>query len=228
MATKDATPQLISTTTLPDSKSEECIELVELKESLMAFSRQLTKMKGPSREAMIVCIKSAITIYVDNAFHSGVSEKTITQDIYNLCHKDMLVPSDLTTWAIQQVEAVYKTCTVSQVPSQCPETHCSSQQCKLLFSDETLFHTIICCNAISLSDIKTCRQYLESLSAGHLFGEVSMTDATNTHQYLIARQKDRKLIYVAFKSEPRVSVWSEKCAFEEGISLISIVLGSYY
>ncbi|KAL5491679.1 hypothetical protein EMCRGX_G017011 [Ephydatia muelleri] len=31
------------------------------------------------------------------------------------------------------------------------------------------------------------------------------------------RQKDRKLIYVAFKSEPRVSVWSEKCAFEEGI-----------
>eukprot|EP00731_Ephydatia_muelleri_P014672 Em0008g392a len=34
MATKDATPQLISTTTLPDSKSEECIELVELKESI--------------------------------------------------------------------------------------------------------------------------------------------------------------------------------------------------
>lgn len=165
---------------------------------------------------MIVCIKSAISIYVDNAYQSGAPETTITQDVFNLCHKDMLVPSDLITWASQQVEAAYKTCSLPQILSQCTETHCSSQQYKLLFSDETLSHTIICCNAISMSDIKTCRQYLESLTTGHLFGEVSMTDATNTHQYLIARQKDRKLIYVAFKSEPRVSVWSEKCAFEEG------------
>ena len=207
---------MMSLAITPESKSEETTELVELKGSLKTFGRELSKMKGQTKESMMVCIKSVINTYIDNAFRSGVPEATISEHIHNLCHQDMLIPSDLTTWAVQQVETVYKTSSVPQVVAQCTETPCPTQQGKPLFSDEILYHSIICCNAITTYDINSYRSYLESVRTGHLFKEVSMTDTANAHQYLIARQHDTKVIYVAFRSQPKISNWNEKYTFEEG------------
>ena len=173
-------------------------------------------MKGQSKDNMLGCIRSVISNYIDNAFHSRVPEAIINQHIYSLCHQEMLVPIDLTSWAVQQVDAVYKMPTAPQVVGLCPDIPSPPKKCPSLFSDEILYHAIICCNAITTCERTTCRQYFESLKIGHLLTEASMTVTANAHQYLIARQRDQKLIYVAFNSEPKISKWSQKCTFEEG------------
>ena len=206
-----------SLTIKPDSVSEESVEFVELKGTLRVLSRELNKMKGQSKESFMTCIKTTVSDYIDKAYRSGVSEETIHQQIQILCHRELLIPNDLTVWAIEQVDII-ATSNVSQVVQQCTEkTQCLIQHSKPLLFNEKLHHSIICCNAVTACDGKTYRQYLEAVRTEHHFQDASMTDTANTHQYLIARENDKKLIYVAFKSESNISKWSEGCSFEKGL-----------
>lgn len=218
--TKDTTSQMMPLAITSEVKPEERTEFIELKASLTTFVKELPKMKGQRKDNMMACIQSVINNYIDIAFQSGVPEAIISQHIHILCHEEMLVPIDLTSWAAQQVDTVYKMPNVSQVVGLCPDMPslpCPPKKHPSLFSDEILYHTIICCSAFTKCERTTCRQYFESLKTGsHLLTEASMTVTTNAHQYLIARQRDRKLIYVAFNSEPKISKWSQKCTFEEG------------
>ena len=121
---------------------------------------------------------------------------------------------DLDKWARDQISEIDTQLSVStstesvitseHTPNQTP------QATDPLFSKDTLYHASLCCQVVSTSTAGDFRERMQQMS-GHMIEEASMSISEtkeNVDRYLIAKQKNT--VYVAFQSEPTLSMWMQK------------------
>ena len=170
--------------------------------------------------ALIKVIQTTIQQYIETALKAEASAESLQKDIWSLCYEDFLIPMDINKWALERVantsaQLLGGTSTACNIPELTfkPNQGADSP----LFSKDTLYHASLCCHIVSTCDAGNFMGKMQSMS-GHTLEEASMSVSEtreNVDRYLIA--KHRNTVYVAFQSEPTVSMWMEKYAsFESG------------
>ena len=188
----------------------------QLKDRLEGYTKELATPDAPEG-ALHECIKHLVRQHFETALKSGEDKDVVTKQLNSLCYQDLLIPSALRRpWATQLVDEICDSlptaeCTQSLNPLQPTETVQPP-----LFSKDTLYHSSICCQAVSTCTAENLQAFLRSRVSGHLFEEVSMsTSEGSVSTYLIAKQDNT--LYVAFRSEATLSSWMKKHpTFDEG------------
>ncbi len=169
---------------------------------------------------MNAIIQGVVQDFIENSSRSGASREAIEAELRELYSKDLLVSNDMYQWALKEVE--------SSVPADkgaSTESSSSPDEAKSstppLFCKDTLYHASLCCFAVSTCNAASYQGFFNKDYPSHCLEEVSLSeDREDVDRYLITRQGST--YYVAFQSEPQLSLWPEKfTSFEEGVFLHS-------
>ncbi len=193
----------------------------ELKQKLESLKKFDTNRKG-SAEHKNAMIQGAVQDFIENSSRSGAGRQAIEAELREVYSKDLLVSNDMYQWALKEVE--------SSVPADkgaSTESSSSPDDAKSsvppLFCKDMLYHASLCCFAVSTCDVATYQGFFNKDYPSHCLEEVSLSrskDREDVDRYLIAKQGST--YYVAFQSEPQLSLWPEKfTSFEEGVFLHS-------
>ena len=166
-------------------------------------------------QTLLRTIQITIQHYIENALKAGVNAETLQKHIGSLCYVDFLVPTVLDQWARDQINEIdtqlsMPTSTESVITSE--HTSNQTQVTDPLFSKDTLYHASLCCQVVSTSTAGNFRERMQQMS-GHMLEEASMSISEtkeNVDRYLIANCKQENTVYVAFQSEPTLSMWMQK------------------
>ena len=189
---------------------------MELKDDLRTYQR--AQGRPNATEAVLVCIKESIEHYIETTLKAGsVKPDDLQAEMHSLCHRDLLVPTSIRSWVLEQVKEIKKrlsgTVALPESPSQ-PEPVAEPE----LFCKDTLYHASICCHVSSSCTPENFKGFLNQQLLGHSLEQVSMSipqDSENVDGYLIAKRENT--VYVAFQSDPTLSLWLKKHAsFEDG------------
>lgn len=134
-----------------------------------------------------------------------------------LCFDDLVVPTILWTWTLQEVgKADEKLVNKQRKVVKHPVEQIERTALPSLFSMETVFHAGLCCEAINVSKPGNPLSFFQSKKPHHNFTEISFSQSRDDiTSYLIAKQDG--IIYVAFRSTSSVSAWTETTSsFNEG------------
>ena len=192
-------------------------EYQTLKAKLEAFSSTLESASTSNVElSTINCIKDVIQQYIERALRSGDETSKVKSDMDKLCRNNFVVPMPLWTWTVQEVDKVDEKLASEQRKVAKPVRK-EAKPAPSLFSKDTLYHAMLCCDALSDPHPANPLSYLQNKNPHHGLKEVSFSqNRDNITPYLIARQGD--MIYVAFRSTPLLSEWKEiASSFNEGL-----------
>ena len=193
-------------------------EFQQLKEDLAFYNKQLSREIG-DHDKILELVKSLIQAAIENALKTGEELDSVKRQMNSLCYITVSVPTRLSEWAVQEVNNVYERlssrCDASNAKLNMPLTQ-ESKENSSLFSDETLYHSSVCCLAVNKCSASNFRDTLNV--SGHHLQAASMTifRESLTDRSLIAFQGN--VMYVAFQSEPTIAHWlqSSYSSFEEG------------
>ena len=190
---------------------------MKLKDELETYQTALARPNAS--EAAIVCIKECIEHYIETTLKAGsVKPEELQEEMHSLCHRDLLVPSSIRAWVLEQVEETNKkllsTIAVPDSPSQSDPVAEPKLFCK-----DTLYHASMCCQVSSSCTPQNFKTFLNRQSPGHTLEEVSMSmpqdEEKNVGGFLIAKRKNT--IYIAFQGNPTLSWWLKNPAsFDDG------------
>jgi hypothetical protein len=191
-------------------------EFQQLKEDLAFYSKQLSREIG-DRDKILELVKSLIQAAIENALKTGEDLDSVKRQMNSLCYITVSVPTRLGEWAVQEVNNVYERLTLRCDTSTANEPLTQeSKEHSSVFSDETLYHSSVCCLAVNKCSASNFRDLLNV--SGHHLQAASMTVSKEspTDRSLIAFQGN--VMYIAFQSEPTVAYWlqSSYSSFEEG------------
>ncbi len=186
-----------------------------LRSRLEVFVKELARPEAP-QESLHECIKSAVQEHVKTALKEDRGNVgKVQKQMKSLCY-DLLIPSRLHSWVLEQVEQANKELTAAMAVSELSVLQPTKEPRPPLFGKDTLHHASICCHAVSTCNSRNLPAFLRSRVSGHGLEGVSISeDKEGVDLYLIA--KGRNTLYVAFHSELTLSAWMEKHgSFDEG------------
>lgn len=168
-------------------------------------------------------IQKSIRFYIDTSLEEGVSVNSLKQDLTQLYNKEMLISRDMYCLATTELKKAH--CSQSTVSNtMAVATVKKPKQPPSLFSPNTLYHASLCCHAVSTCRDEASVHRFFSEGQQHKLGQVSICQENSSEKldrYLIARNGDT--IYVAFRSEAKLSKWLEKYnTFENGIHSVTV------
>ena len=190
----------------------------KLRHQLHTFNQALKSASNPDKKvAYIDCFKDQIQQYIEKQLRLGVETSRVKKDMDRLCTEDLVIPSTLWTWTEQEVGKAHEK--LADNPKKVvkpPVEQTEDPTPPSLFSEDTLFHAGLCCEAISISNRGNPLAFFQSKKPHHNFKEISFSQPRdNITPYLIAKQND--IIYVAFRSTSSVSEWTQTAlSFNEG------------
>ncbi len=188
---------------------------VELRQKLESLKKFDTNRKG-SAESRNTLIQGAVQDFIENCSRSGASRQAIEAELRELYSKDLLVSNDMYQWALKEVESSVAADKGASTESSSSDDAKSSAP--PLFCKDTLYHASLCCFAVSTCDAATYQGFFNKDYPSHCLEEVSLSRSEgreDVDRYLITRQGST--YYVAFQSEPQLSLWPETfTSFEEG------------
>ena len=188
-------------------------ELMTLKNELKMYQKALAR-QNTSEDALVTCIKESIQHYIETALEGSVNPAILQDEMYTLCHHDLLVPSHIRSWVAKEFQEI-KMRLSATIPV--PESPSRSDPLKL-FCKDTLYHASLCCHVASSCTPQNYKIFLNQQLPGHMLKEVSMSipqENGNVDRYLIAKRENT--VYVAFQSVPTLSLWLKKHAsFDDG------------
>ena len=192
-------------------------EYQKLKATLEVFRSTLESASSTDVElSTITCIKDVIQQYIERALRLGEETSKVKSDMEELRHSDLVIPTALWTWTMQEVEKTDEKLTSEQRKVAKPVVE-EAEPAPSLFSKDTLYHACLCCDALSDPNPANPLSYFQNKNPHHSLKEVSFSQNRDSiTPYLIARQGD--MIYVAFQSTPLLSKWKEIApSFNEGL-----------
>ena len=189
---------------------------MKLKDELRMYQTALARPNA-SEAALVTCIKNTVEHYIETTLKGLVKPETLEEEMYALCHRDLLVPYHTRPWVLEQVQEINKRL-LATLPI--PESHSQSDPVAepKLFCKDTLYHASLCCHVASSCTPQNCKSFLNQQLPGHMLGELSMSilqENGNVDRYLIAKRENT--VYVAFQSVPTLSLWLKKhSSFDDG------------
>ena len=171
---------------------------------------------------LVACIREKIQQYTENGLKSGLVINQIEAHLNSLCDK-LVIPTYL--WQLPKKEIAEAKERLAKealtAPSQLPVPVKPLTPEPSLFCKDTLYHAGLCCGAINAHSLSPAnvRTYFQSKKPNHNFTEVSFSqESDEITPYLIAKQKDIDILYVAFQGIPYLSKWyTTYASFDEGI-----------
>ena len=178
----------------------------ELKGYLEVSNRKLSKGKSNADE-LYKTMKKDIQDSIEEALKYEDVESVRSQMLF-LCQKALnVVPVQLRDWAMQEVGVIYAATKEEEKPlPSCPPAQDESP----LFTKETLYHASLCCEAVSTCTTADYKSFFNNAGNGHHLKEISMSiskDRDDVDRYIIAKQQENNVIYMAFQSEPTLARW---------------------
>ena len=177
------------------------------------YKKRLAKaLSDEEYQTLVKIIQITVQHYIENALKAGGNAETLQQHIGSLCYVDFLIPTGLDQWARDQINEINTRLLMVTSTESVTSEHTADEAPVTvpLFSKDTLYHASLCCQVVSTSTAGNFREKMEQMS-GHVLEEASMSiSATkdNVDRYLIAKQQNT--VYVAFQSEPTLSMWMQK------------------
>ena len=165
--------------------------------------------------------RKVVAEFFDACQHRGLEHKDIIDQIEVLYEKEHYIPPKVYSWACEYFEEMKK----GQESSATTSTECAKQDAPTpkepLFSQQNLYHALLCCKALDSSDDQKVVAALGE--EGHLFERLSVTkkECQKKHgqdcshgTYLIAQKGDTYI--VAFRGLPAIEEWKKMGKFHDG------------
>ena len=196
-------------------------EYQKLKATLEVFNSTLHVESASVQNvelSTINCMRAVIQQYIERALRLGEETSKVKSDMEKLCRSDLVIPTALWRWTMQEVEKTHEKLTSEQRKVAKPIVK-EAEPAPSLFSKDTLYHACLCCDALSDPNPANPLSYFRNKNPHHRIKEVSFSqNRDGITPYLIAKQGD--MIYVAFQSTPLLSKWKEiASSFNEGFCL---------
>ena len=167
-------------------------------------------------------IQNALSDYFGTCQRRGLEHEVVANQIETLYAKEHYIPSELYSWTNDCLkEMKLQEGRSSGIPSReaaKPDVPTSKEP---LFSQENLYHALLCCKSLESSDEQKVITVLRE--QGHMFERVSVTkkECQKKHggdcshgTYLIAQKGDT--FVVAFRGLPAIDEWKKMGNFQDG------------
>ena len=168
-------------------------------------------------------IQNALSEYFAVCERRGQEHKVVAERIETLYDKEHYIPSEVYAWTNDRLKEMKK-CEESR-HSGAASSEAAKQEVPItkepLFSQENLYHALLCCKALESSDEQNVVAVLGE--QGHLFERLSVTkkECQKKHgqdcshgTYLIAQKGDTYI--VAFHGLPAIEEWKKMGKFHDG------------
>ena len=175
--------------------------------------------------ATINCFKDQIQQYIEKRLRSGDEASQVRNNMEKLCRVDLVVPTILWTWTMQEVDKTDEKLVAEQIKVVAKPIEHRDDLTPSLFSKDTLYHASLCCEAINVSSTAPDPlSFFRNKKPQHKLTEVSFSqNRDGITRYLIAKQGG--VLYVAFQSTSPVSEWIKTApSFDEGTTLVICVI----
>ena len=166
--------------------------------------------------------KKAVTEFFDACQQRGLEQKEVAAQIETLYEKERFIPPKVYSWATEHLKEMKKIQKSSSTTSDESTAKSDVPMPKEpLFSQENMYHALLCCKALESSDEQKVVTVLGE--HGHLFDHLSVTkkECQKKHggdcshgTYLIAQKGDTYI--VAFRGLPAIDEWKKMGTFQDG------------
>ena len=165
--------------------------------------------------------QKVVAEFFDACQHRGLEHKKVSTQIEVLYEKEHYIPPKVYSWASEYLEEMQE----MQESSATASDECAKQDAPIreepVFSQENVYHALLCCKALESSDEQNVVAVLGE--QGHLFERLSVTkkECQKKHgqdcshgTYLIAQKGDTYI--VAFRGLPAIAEWKKMGTFHNG------------
>ena len=192
-------------------------EYEEVKRELVVLSRKMNNAPDEKvTSSAVTCIQDTILEFIRARLSCGIPPKDVKAEMNRLCHTDIAVPTSLWDWTIGQVEEMTQKMidTPSELKPLAQPKECEEDA--PLFSKDVVHHASLCCLAASTCRSEEFNSFFSHKNPQHDLEEASFSLSSNDLKtYLIATNENT--MYVAFKSESKLSGWTaDYDSFEDG------------
>ena len=172
-------------------------------------------------------IQNALSEYFDACQCRGQEHKVVAAQIETLYDKEHYIPSEVYTWIndrLKEMKKFEESRSSGMTSSEAAKQDVPTPK-EPLFSQENLYHALLCCKALESSDDQKVVAALGE--EGHLFERLSVTkkecqkECQKKHgqdyshgTYLIAQKGDTYI--VAFRGLPAIEEWKKMGKFHDG------------
>ena len=168
-------------------------------------------------------MQKALSEYFDACQRRGQEHKVVAAQIETLYDKEQYIPSEVYTWTNDRLKEMkkFEESRSSGITSSEDAKQDAPTPKEPLFSQENLYHALLCCKALESSDEQKVVAALDE--EGHLFDRLSVTkkECQKSHgqdcshgTYLIAQKGDTYI--VAFRGLPAIEEWKKMGKFNDG------------
>ena len=165
--------------------------------------------------------KKVVADFLEACQLGGLEHKEVSAQIEALYEKEQYLPRQVYSWACEYLDEMKK----MQESGATASDECAKQDASTpkepLFSQENLYHALLCCKALESPDEQKVMAVLGE--QGHSFKRLSVTkkECQKSHgqecshgTYLIAQKGDTYI--VAFRGLPAIEEWKKMGKFHEG------------
>ena len=168
-------------------------------------------------------IKNALSEYFDACQRRGQEHKVVAAQIETLYDKEHYIPSEVYTWTndcLKEMKKFEESRSSGMTSSEAAKQSVPAPK-EPLFSQQNLYHALLCCKALESSDDQKVVAALGE--EGHLFERLSVTkkECQKKHgqdcshgTYLIAQKGDTYI--VAFRGLPAIEEWKKMGKIHDG------------
>ena len=168
-------------------------------------------------------IQNALSEYFNACQRRGQEHKVVAAQIETLYDKEHYIPSEVYTWSndrLKEMKKFEESRSSGMTSSEAAKQDAPTPK-EPLFSQENLYHALLCCKALESSDDQKVVAALGE--EGHLFERLSVTkkECQKKHgqdcshgTYLIAQKGDTYI--VAFRGLPAIEGWKKMGNFHDG------------
>ena len=165
--------------------------------------------------------QKVVAEFFDACQHRGLEHKKVSTQIEVLYEKEHYIPPKVYSWASEFLEEMQEMQESSATASDERAKQDAPIPKEPLFSQENVYHALLCCKALESSDEQNVVAVLGE--QGHLFERLSVTkkECQKKHgqdcshgTYLIAQKGDTYI--VAFRGLPAIAEWKKMGTFHNG------------
>ena len=184
----------------------------------LQYLKVLPSSTEKSEQSKVTLLKDAIQDFIKRSIQSGMEHDEVRCALNKVYSSELLFSNEVYEWALERLSSIPQL--ICRASPDSPEEQPKSEM--PLFCEDTVYHSSLCCYAVSTRDSSNFKDFFNRNIPLHCFEEASISvsrDREDVDRYVIARKG--KTYFIAFLSEPKYSQWPKMFeSFEHGELII--------